>query len=61
MNRKKDRVQLLIGIVAMIVMTVIMWDISRFLGVVLLVGLIAMVGMYIAVAIESTSDDSGGL
>jgi hypothetical protein len=58
MNRKKDRVQLLIGIVAMIVMTVIMWDISRFLGVVLLVGLIAMVGMYVAVAIESTSDDS---
>lgn len=60
MNRKKDRVQLLIGIVAMIVMTVIMWDISRFLGVVLLVGLIAMIGMYVAVCIESTSDDSKG-
>jgi hypothetical protein len=41
----------------MTIITLLMWDIDRFLGFVLLAGLIAMVGMYIAVAIESTSSE----
>ncbi len=61
MNRKKERLVIILGILAMAICTFLMWDISRFLGVILLLATVSMIGMYVAVAIESTSDDSGRL
>lgn len=57
MSKRKEKIILLVSIILMFIITLLMWDIDRFLGFVLLAGLIAMVGMYIAVAIESTSSE----
>lgn len=57
MSKRKEKIILLVSIILMTIITLLMWDIDRFLGFVLLAGLIAMVGMYIAVAIESTSSE----
>lgn len=56
MNSRVRISGVLLGIIALIVCTILMWDVSRFLGVVLLIATIAMVGMYVAVLIESKTN-----
>ena len=57
MNKKKERISIILGIIGIAICALLMWDIDRFLGVVLLVALIAMVGMYVAVCIEPHNED----